>query len=215
MSTQSRIAAESHKDPRQLEREIDGTRADIDEVLRALESRLSPGELFERAFGYVRGHGREFGDNLVSTVTSQPVPALMASIGLLWMMAGRDHPRPHAADGPNIRAKAEDMRHRAGERLHEVRERAHDAGDRLRDAGHRARAGFDDIMREQPLAAGAMGIAVGVLLGALLPSTQAEARMFGDVSDAARRHADPEATPRRSGTQDRQTSSRHAAPPAP
>src|SRR5690606_32437263 len=44
MSTQSRIDAEARKDPETLEREIDQKRSDINHLVEALESKLSPGQ---------------------------------------------------------------------------------------------------------------------------------------------------------------------------
>ena len=55
MSTRSRIEMESHKDPHTLEREIDTKRAEIRGAVEALEHKLSPGELFERALEVAPG----------------------------------------------------------------------------------------------------------------------------------------------------------------
>lgn len=47
----------------------------------------------------------------------------------------------------------------------------------------RARGGYDWMMREQPLALAAIGIAVGALLAAAAPRTEAEDEWMGEASD--------------------------------
>ena len=47
----------------------------------------------------------------------------------------------------------------------------------------RARGGFDWMMREQPLALGAIGVAVGALLASAAPRTRVENEWMGEASD--------------------------------
>jgi hypothetical protein len=47
----------------------------------------------------------------------------------------------------------------------------------------RVREGFNNLLTEQPLVVGALGIAVGALIGAALPSTEQEDRLLGPVRD--------------------------------
>ncbi|MBO1079062.1 DUF3618 domain-containing protein [Roseomonas haemaphysalidis] len=51
-------------------------------------------------------------------------------------------------------------------------------------AGAKFQAGWGKLSHEQPLLVGALGLAVGAALGALLPSTEAENRLMGEASDA-------------------------------
>jgi ElaB/YqjD/DUF883 family membrane-anchored ribosome-binding protein len=51
-------------------------------------------------------------------------------------------------------------------------------------AGAKIQAGWGKLSHEQPLLVGALGLAVGAALGALLPSTDAENRLMGEASDA-------------------------------
>lgn len=209
MSTRSRIEMESHKDPHTLEREIDTKRAEIRGAVEALEHKLSPGELFERALGFARGNGREFVDNLGASVKANPVPMLLTSVGLLWMMAsqhsGRSLPASASAGawpaarqgGPGLAQRAKHAGERAAEKLGSAREhlgetrehlgeRMHHSGEALRHRADHARQGFDTMLSEQPLAIGAMGIALGALLGALLPTTQREDQLLGSASERLR-----------------------------
>jgi hypothetical protein len=47
------------------------------------------------------------------------------------------------------------------------------------------REGFNSLLSEQPLLLGALGIAVGAAIGAALPSTEQEDRLFGSARDKA------------------------------
>src|SRR5690606_7487425 len=77
---------DSRKDPDELEREIDETRADVQATLQALERKLSPARLFDRTLGRVREGGGEFVHNLTDQVRRNPMPVILTSIGIAWMM---------------------------------------------------------------------------------------------------------------------------------
>ena len=214
MSTRNQIDAEAQKDPAELEREIDQQRAEIGNIVHALENKLSPGELIDTALGYVKGGGGEFFSNLSNTVKANPVPTVLTSIGLLWMMAGQNR-QPHSnvtttgygtsssgpsmgeklsaktsgikQQGADIKEKASQMGHSVSESLGNARSRASDsrrqASERLRGGADRARGGFNHLLQEQPLALGAIGIALGALLAASVPPTRREDEALGEVSD--------------------------------
>lgn len=89
------------RSPEEIEDDIARTRAEMDETLAALERKLSPGELVDKALGYMGGP-REFYDNLGYTVRDYPVPTTLVGIGLAWLMAassGRLPAREHAGSG--------------------------------------------------------------------------------------------------------------------
>jgi hypothetical protein len=64
-----------------------------------------------------------------------------------------------------------------------VRERARGATDSARRGATRAGEGFQHLLHENPMAAGAICIAVGALLGAMVPTTRKEDEWMGEVSD--------------------------------
>jgi ElaB/YqjD/DUF883 family membrane-anchored ribosome-binding protein len=100
--------------------------------------------------------------------------------------------------GETIRSKVADT----GEK---VRSGAVSAGDRLADSwttskdavrdrmsrtastaqaqANRAREGFSTLLEEQPMILGAIGLAVGAAIGAMLPSTEQEDRLLGPARD--------------------------------
>ncbi|TLX63535.1 hypothetical protein DN820_10600 [Stutzerimonas nosocomialis] len=213
MSTNNQIDLESQKDPKTLEREIDQQRAEIGDIVTALENKLSPGELIDTALGYVKGGGGEFFSNLSNTVKANPVPTLLTSVGLIWLMAGQNRRVEHSystgpslgdklgakADGlkhqgAGIKEKASHLQHDVASSLSSARDRvsntSHQAADTLRhtadslrDTADRARGGFSHLLQEQPLAVGAIGIALGALLAASVPSTRQEDELMGEARD--------------------------------
>jgi gas vesicle protein len=89
------------RSPAEIEADIARTRAEMDETLAALERKLSPGELVDKALGYMGGP-REFYENLGDTVRDYPVPVTLVGIGLAWLMAaqsGHLPAREHAGSG--------------------------------------------------------------------------------------------------------------------
>lgn len=75
------------------------------------------------------------------------------------------------------------LRDRAGNLIDGARTRAVDAYDSAREKASEARAVAGDGIEEAPLIALAGGLAVGVLLGALLPRTEQEARLLGPIGE--------------------------------
>jgi hypothetical protein len=64
-----------------------------------------------------------------------------------------------------------------------ARERASDLGSSARYQVERAKSSLDYMMREQPLALGAIGLAVGAFVAALAPRTRKEDELMGDTRD--------------------------------
>lgn len=214
MSTRNQIDAEAQKDPEELEREIDQTRAEIGNIVHALENKLSPSELIDTALGYVKGGGGEFFSNLSNTVKANPVPTVLTSIGLIWLIAGQNR-QPHSnvtstgynagSTGPSmgeklsaktegIKQQGESLKEKASQMTHSVSESLGNACARASDSGHQAstrlrggadwaRGGFSQLLQEQPLALGAIGIALGALIAAAVPPSRREDEMLGEASD--------------------------------
>lgn len=91
------------------------------------------------------------------------------------------------------RAAALSMKQDAGEladafrqRVDDYMRRAETAVDNLKDSARHAQTRVEDLYASQPLIAGAIGVAAGALIGALVPPTQVENRTIGAVGDAVR-----------------------------
>lgn len=203
MNARDYTRMQSHKSPEQLEREIDQQRVHIAGIIEALEHRLSPGDVVERALRLGKDGGREFASNLGETVRANPVPSLLTAAGLVWLYAGRDkravdsYPATDTASETEAKAATWGTPH-LGERMRNVRQgasgklgaarhraadSAHGAVDSARHQAQRANAGFHHMLDDNPMAVGAMGIAVGALLGAVLPTTRKEDELMGETRD--------------------------------
>lgn len=194
-------------DPEQLERDIDRTRSDLGRTIDELENRLSPGQLLDQALGMARRHGGEFATNLGRSAQNNPVPMLLTGIGIAWMMGSSNEPRAaprsdRAADAKDrmqsgarsaksaavaVSGKASRVKESVGDRMTE-------AGERARLQSDRVRQGLSQLLEDQPLVVGAIGIAIGSALGAALPRTDAEDRLMGEASDSATRSVKEKAT---------------------
>jgi len=89
--------------------------------------------------------------------------------------------------GHDVSDTASDLAHRAGDRVEHLARDARMTGRRVvRRAGHefeRAEAGFERTMRENPLALGAVALAVGAAVGLSLPHTAKEDELMGQAKD--------------------------------
>jgi ElaB/YqjD/DUF883 family membrane-anchored ribosome-binding protein len=165
--------------PEEIEAEIARTRTDMDATLTAIEQRLTPGQLIDQGLDYLRhSGGREFVSNLGGSVKNNPLPVALMGIGMAWLMAtGNRRPEERLAEGMSS------TRQRLSQTGQSARERIGQWGETARGGMQRVRGGYDSIVREQPLVLGAIGLAVGALLGAGLPRTREEDRLMGEASD--------------------------------
>ena len=82
--------------------------------------------------------------------------------------------------------RAESLRRDAGRRYRAMRASGRDAGYRARLQARRGMDEASEFLQEQPLVAAAVGIAVGALIGSILPATRTEDRYLGEYSDDVR-----------------------------
>jgi ElaB/YqjD/DUF883 family membrane-anchored ribosome-binding protein len=244
---------DDEREPQAIERDIDATRADMRATLEALERRFSFERLVDMTVGRIRDRGGEFAGNLTDAATRNPMPLLLTSIGLGWMMlTSRRGPRSNSGsyysgdydEGGTgaLREGARSLRERAGnirDRASHAADKVHGAMDSTRETMHGAmgsmRTAMDStretvgnavdstretwrhaaessrhtleqtteslrsgasraaevtreqaervnrLLHEQPLMLGALGLAAGAIIGALLPTTEHEGRMLGDI----------------------------------
>ena len=79
--------------------------------------------------------------------------------------------------------KISDTTQRIGQTAQAARDKASQMGNAARGQAERVRSGIDRLVNEQPLALGAIGLAVGAVLAASAPRTRQEDRLMGDMSD--------------------------------
>lgn len=80
--------SDDQKSPDALEREVDQVRERLSQTVDSLGTRLSPGELVDQFIGTAREHGGELTRNFGGQVKQNPIPALLTTVGIAWMMAG-------------------------------------------------------------------------------------------------------------------------------
>ncbi len=160
--------------------------------------------------------GSSFVQDLRDAATRNPISAALIGMGVVWMLTGAKSP---AAAGSALRsagvARIPDvldsvqagLKERAGSvadaatsTFDAVRSRGASTIDNVVDYGRgamtepgamleNARDGLSDLFRAQPLALGAIGLAIGAGIAAALPKTDVEAAYLGEVSKTVKTQA--------------------------
>jgi hypothetical protein len=99
MSSTHSHDSDHQKKPSELEHEVDQVRERLGRTVDALGSRFSPGEVIDQALGMAREHGGEFGINLGTQAKNNPVPLLLAGVGITWLMAASSKPPYRETNG--------------------------------------------------------------------------------------------------------------------
>jgi ElaB/YqjD/DUF883 family membrane-anchored ribosome-binding protein len=199
--------------PEAIARAIDQTRDEVDETLDALQAKLSPGQMLDQAVAFVRDNGGEFANNLGRSVRDNPLPVLLTGVGLLWLMSGPRPSRPSPAQrrgsvgssmdfgrlGQKISSATSEAVSETQERFAGVTDSVSDAAstaaskasdgiarasDTVRAESQHISEVFSHFLQEQPVLVGAIGVAVGALLGYALPATDVEERVLGESRGA-------------------------------
>ena len=77
------------KSAAELEREVEAQRAQVEDDLDQLQDRLSPGQMMDQLFDYVKtGNGAEFTRNLGRSMRDNPIPLALMGVGMAWLMMG-------------------------------------------------------------------------------------------------------------------------------
>jgi hypothetical protein len=181
----------------QLEQEVEQARAQLQATLDELRTRITPGAVVDQLVEYGRESGAgDFVRNLGRQTRDNPLAVTLIGGGLAWlMMSGRGSSK---ADG--LSDSASETAQRIGDTVSGTYESTArsvgDAATRVADttsamtrgAGDLTRS-LVDLCREQPLILGGIGIAVGAMVGAALPSTETENRLMGEKSEELKERA--------------------------
>ncbi|HUP54370.1 MAG TPA: DUF3618 domain-containing protein [Methylomirabilota bacterium] len=156
------------------------------------------------------------GGSIIETIRRNPVPAAMAALGIGWLVThkadrqrggdlsrygggtdDRSWPperswRDTPSDGP--REALADMGDKVGERAGEVGETLKQVPQEVRYRAEGVTQQAGRILDETPLVAGAVAVAVGAVVGAILPSTEMEQRLLGPATEKAIDSAEQVAT---------------------
>ena len=174
----------SARRPQEIQAEIERTRREMDGTLSAIEHRLTPGQIFDQGVQYLRNNGgTEFLSNLGDQAKQNPMPVALVGIGLAWLMATNRTSNSGTEPELGIGERASEAKARLGEAASNVRDKAAQVRDTAQAQIDRAKSGFDTMMRDQPLALGTIGLAIGALAAALAPRTRQEERIAGKIDE--------------------------------
>lgn len=167
---------------------IEETRERISHDLDEIGERLNPHNvkedikegIREATIGRVEDMAREAGQRLnqassglVQTIKDNPVPAVIAGVGIAWLFLGQS--------GGNARASGQ-----AGT-VDKAKEKVSDIADQAQEAVASAATPKIEATRsafeENPLAIAAGVVALGLVAGLLAPPTRSESRVLGDVGE--------------------------------
>jgi hypothetical protein len=163
------------------------------------------------------GRPSDFVRDLGDAVRKNPLSAALIGMGALWLFTSRSGPISAAAQdawqGTTTawRSGGRNVKDGARATVDSLRDRGAQAADQLSGVGTRlgnstseyvdvipdmtgnlfddVRANLGELFRGQPLALGAVGLAVGAAVAASLPSTQTEAAYLGARSDYVKQKA--------------------------
>jgi hypothetical protein len=78
---------------RQIEREVEASRAHVEETVEALKDKMSLGQIVDEAARYFTASGGpQAMANLGAQVRDNPLPLALVGVGLAWLMSGRGQP---------------------------------------------------------------------------------------------------------------------------
>lgn len=143
----SSLNSDLDKSPEDLEREIDAKRASISNLVDSLESRFTPGQLFDQALSYTKGNGGEFFQNLGTTLKNNPVPTVLTGVGLAWLAMNQNKPfQPGStSSGSALGGKVSQVVDQVSQAFSGAGDRLHGAADTARDHGQSLRAKAGDL----------------------------------------------------------------------
>ncbi|MHB1293696.1 MAG: DUF3618 domain-containing protein [Anaerolineae bacterium] len=72
---------------------------------------------------------------------------------------------------------------RASQAVDQAQEKINELGDQAEQSYHRVRNRFEEMMEDNPLAVGAIALAVGAAIGMAIPETPQEHRLMGETHD--------------------------------
>jgi Protein of unknown function (DUF3618) len=166
--------------PSRIEADIAATRAELGEILGAIERKLEPRLLLEAGVDTLKSAIGSNTSRLGQSLRSQSLPLALIGLGIGWLLASQTtRPRrPQAAHGTDERASG-----LAGEECETVAPGG--AGSTL----NRSSGGPSGLTDQGPLVLGVLGFLAGVGVALVLPRSAAEERQIGPVGEWLREQA--------------------------
>lgn len=157
-------------DPRQIRANIEHTQDDLGGNVNALADRMNPRNMAHRQAGKVRGTWQRIRDNVMGSA-SHARENVMGAASQAREGAG------HAREGVQHARETSQARLSAA---------SSSASDRMHTMGQQTRQQTEG----HPLAAGLVAFGLGILASSLLPASQPERRMAGQLRNKVSEHSD-------------------------
>jgi hypothetical protein len=209
--TRSNAADDQHTEhrAREIRAEIERTREDLSETVDAIQEKLRPANVVASAASATTEKVKDMassatetaeewweasgGSSLVDRVRNNPVPAVLAGVGLAWLAFGngnggtaRRYQSPELTSERGREAHRRSMASRgaaSGQGMANARKMISSNGKRV-----------ESMIREYPLAVAAAAAILGVSLGLAVPETERENELMGEARDTALQRAQEVAT---------------------
>jgi hypothetical protein len=198
---------------REIRAEIEQTREDLSETVDAIQEKLRPSNIVASAATATTERVKDMahnaadtagewwetsgGNGLVERLKNNPVPALLAGIGLAWLAFSDGHSsrRYRSARYPPASYRPERYRSEYEEKEYEenrlrdtgraVMESASEVRERSSEMLRRGRNSLELMIRDYPLAVGAAAAVLGATLGMVVPETEKENELMGEARETA------------------------------
>jgi ElaB/YqjD/DUF883 family membrane-anchored ribosome-binding protein len=181
----------SHESPAEIRRDIADTQREMSHTIDEIQYRLSPAHMKAQARESVRRAGVSTTRGTIDRVKSNPLGAAMVGVGLYLLMrpSHDDHDyemhftSDFDAEPGRMSGAVDDVRERASHVMDEAGERARMMRDRAAHRAHTASMQSRDLLMDNPLVGGLAAIALGALVGAMIPESRRENELMGEASD--------------------------------
>lgn len=189
-----------------IEEDIGHTRQEMDAIVDEIGRRIHPKRMLNQAFDTFQRRSAETGApiseagrRLSDAVQSNPVPYILAGVGLAWMIYDLQS-RPEEKTGEpgeaigrtrdqaaeTWRSGAESIKGKTGQAQETLKEagrefkgRMESATGRIEEKYRRSAKKADRLFDQNPLAVGLISMLAGSLVAMLVPETRKEEEMFG------------------------------------
>lgn len=169
------IETESQKSPEMLEQEINAKRASINNIVDSLESKFTPGQLFDQALAYTKGNGGEFFENLGTTIKNNPLPTALTGLGLAWLAINQNKPF-----NPGATRTGSGLGDKISEVIGQVTGAVSQAGNKLHGASEAALAKGQDLKGKAANLTQRTGDSIDSTANNVSDGAQQAAHMLGD-----------------------------------
>lgn len=187
------MSIDQMRKPEEIEAELDRIRAKMDATLDEIEHRLTPRELIRDGIDSLAGFdASRYVVGLASLARRYPIPAALAGTGLAGLLvAGRRRLGTQLPDDGKFAGRISQAAETSGEKLLDRKtisetagaaraklagamssgmNRASDIAGSARQQLRRASSGVQTMARDQPVAVGAIVLAIAVAVAASIPS---------------------------------------------